>query len=210
MTSARRLLAVVILLVATQACELYPEPGIEKGEELFDTCSPCHGSLGEGDPEIEAPAIAGLPQWYIEDQLNSFQAGWRGRHAADLPALRMRPMAETLNKDGDVSSVAGFVASLTPVQPPSTLDGNAGRGAERYALVCASCHGDYGLGREELRAPPLVNIDDWYLFAELENYRAGARGAHVDDVFGIGMRSNTIALDDEAMKDVVAYVQTLR
>ena len=193
-----------------QGCELYPEPGIEKGEELFENCSPCHGSLGEGNPEIEAPAIAGLPQWYVEDQLNSFQAGWRGMHASDLPALRMRPMAETLNKEGDVASVASYVASLTPVQPASTLDGNAGRGAERYALVCATCHGETGLGSELQRAPPLLNIDDWYLLAELENYRSGARGAHPDDVWGTNMRSNSIALSDEAMKDVVAYVQTLR
>lgn len=207
MTTSRLLL---FGLLATQACELYPAPGVARGEELFENCAPCHGAAGTGNAEIEAPAIAGLPQWYIEEQLTSFQQGWRGRHADDLAALRMRPMAETLNRDGDIASVAGWVAALPPVQPASTLDGNAGAGAERYAIVCATCHGEDGLGDEVLHAPPLLNIDDWYLYDELDNYRTGARGAHPDDVWGATMRAQSIALDDQIMRDLVAYIQTLR
>lgn len=209
MTSSRRLVPLAVLLAA-QACDLYPEPGVEKGEELFENCAPCHGDAGGGNPDIEAPAIAGLPQWYLEDQLAAFQNGWRGKHADDLPALRMRPMAETLNREGDLTSVAEYVSSLSPVQPASVSDGNAGLGAERYALVCATCHGEDAMGNEQLRAPPLLNIDDWYLVAELDNYRSGARGAHPDDTWGATMRANSIALDEEAMKDLVAYIQTLR
>jgi len=187
-----------------------PPVGMGRGAELFETCQPCHGSEGRGNPDIAAPAIAGLPQWYIEAQLQSFQAGWRGKHADDLAGLRMRPMAMTLNRDGDIASVAQYVASLEAPFPPSTLHGNAGAGAGQYEQVCLACHGPDGRGNELLRSPPIVQLHDWYLVEELQNFRAGARGAHPDDTWGATMRANALAMTDQAMRDVIAYVQTLR
>lgn len=204
-------LALPILALGLAACDATPPPvGMTRGAELFETCQPCHGDNAEGNADIEAPAIAGLPQWYIEAQLNSFQAGWRGKHAEDLPGLRMRPMAVSLNRDGDIESVAQYVASLDPVYPPSTLHGNAGAGAAQYEQVCVACHGADGLGDEVLRSPPIVQLPDWYLLQELENFRDGSRGANPADTWGITMRANTLAMTDQAMADVIAYVQTLR
>ena len=74
--------AALPILALVAACST-PPVGMELGAELFETCQPCHGATGAGDPAIQAPAIAGLPQWYIESQLQSFQAGWRGKHAED-------------------------------------------------------------------------------------------------------------------------------
>jgi cytochrome c553 len=180
------------------------------GAELFETCAPCHGVTGAGDPAIQAPAIAGLPQWYIESQLQSFQAGWRGKHHQDLPGLRMRPMAVSLNREGDIASVAEYVASLAAPFPPSTLHGNAGAGAAQYEQVCVACHGPDGRGNELLRSPPIVQLHDWYLVQELQNFKIGSRGAHPADTWGTTMRVNAILLSDQAMQDVIAYVQTLR
>jgi cytochrome c oxidase subunit II len=206
-----RLSAALLLGVAVAACNpTPPTPGLALGKELFETCAPCHGDMGTGDVEIDAPAIAGLPQWYIEAQLRGFQAGMRGMHANDLPALRMRPMAMTLNRDGDIPSVAEYVAGLPATFPESTLHGNAGAGAERYAAVCVACHGPDGRGNELLWAPPIVQLNDWYLVQELQNFREGARGADPADIWGQQMRINALALDDQAMADVIAYVQTLR
>jgi cytochrome c553 len=214
MMSRRRLRilgALPALALAVAGCDATPPPvGMERGAELFETCQPCHGANGVGDPAIAAPAIAGLPQWYIESQLQSFQNGWRGKHAEDLPGLRMRPMAVSLNRDGDIASVAEYVASLEPAFPPSTLHGNAGAGAAQYEQVCVACHGPDGRGNELLRSPPIVQLHDWYLVQELENFRTGARGTHPDDVWGATMRVNAVLLSDQAMRDVIAYVQTLR
>jgi cytochrome c553 len=181
-----------------------------RGEELFETCLPCHGENAAGDFAIAAPAIAGLPQWYIESQLRGFQAGWRGKHADDHAGLRMRPMAVTLNREGDIESVAQYVASLEPTFPASTLHGSAGAGAALYEQVCVACHGATGLGDEILHAPPIVQLPDWYLVQELQDYRRGARGADPADTWGITMRANTLVMTDQAMADVIAYVQTLR
>jgi cytochrome c553 len=181
-----------------------------RGAELFDTCVPCHGATGVGNADIAAPAIAGLPQWYVESQLRSFQAGWRGKHHEDLPGLRMRPMAITLTRDGDIESVAQYVASLVAPFPESTLDGNAGAGAAQYEQVCVTCHGPDGLGNEALQSPPIVQLHDWYLVQELENFRTGARGAHPADTWGLTMRAQAALLTDQGMRDIIAYVQTLR
>ena len=203
-------LSALSLAAAAVACDATPPPpGLALGEELFETCAPCHGDEAAGNAEIAAPAIAGLPQWYIEAQLASFQQGWRGKHATDLPGLRMRPMAVSLNRDGDIPSVAQYVASLPAVYPESTLHGNAGAGASAYQ-VCVACHGEDGLGNETLRAPPIVQLPDWYLVQELENFRSGARGSHPADTWGITMRANTVMMNDQSMEDVIAYVQTLR
>lgn len=206
-----RFCAALLFGVFAAACDPTPAPpGLARGAELFETCAPCHGEAGQGNPEIAAPAIAGLPQWYVESQLAAFQAGFRGKHAGDLAGLRMRPMAMTLNRDGDIPSVAEYVAGLEAVYPESSLHGNAGAGAERYTTVCVACHGADGQGNELLKAPPIVQLDDWYLVQELQNFKSGARGADPADTWGSTMRINTLALDDQAMADVIAYVQTLR
>lgn len=206
-----RLAAPAALALVAVACDATPPPaGMVRGAELFETCTPCHGETGAGDPAIEAPAIAGLPQWYLEAQLTSFQQGWRGKHAEDLPGLRMRPMAVTLNREGDIPSVAEYVASLPATYPESSLHGNAGAGAATYEQVCVACHGPDGRGNELLRSPPIVQMHDWYLFQELQNFRTGARGADPGDVWGATMRVNAVLLNDQAMEDVIAYVQTLR
>ncbi|HAY76968.1 MAG TPA: cytochrome c oxidase subunit II [Gemmatimonadetes bacterium] len=199
-----------LLLMGAVACDATPPPvGMERGAELFETCAPCHGDAGVGKVDIAAPAIAGLPQWYVEDQLRGFQKEYRGDHADDLPGLRMRPMAVSLNREGDVESVAQYVASLEPVYPQSTLHGDAGAGAGSY-VVCVACHGEDGLGNKDLHAPPIVQLDDWYLLTQLRNFKSGARGARTDDIWGQTMRVNSLALTDEGMQDVIAYVQTLR
>ena len=205
-----RFSVLALLAVGLAACDRTPPPvGMQRGEELFETCVPCHGAQGVGSPDIDAPAIAGLPQWYIEAQLEGFQAGWRGNHHTDIPGLRMRPMAMSLNRPGDIESVSEFVASLTAVYPESTLDGNAGAGAQQYE-VCVACHGVNGLGDELLHAPPIVQMHDWYLLSQLEHFKSGARGAHPEDIWGTTMRVNTLAMTEQAMRDVIAYVQTLR
>jgi cytochrome c553 len=192
------------------ACDATPPPvGMERGEALYKTCTPCHGDAGIGNVDIAAPTIAGLPQWYLEAQLESFQEAWRGNHYQDIPGLRMRPMALSLTREGDIESVAQYVAALPGIYPESTLDGNAGAGAEAYQ-PCVACHGEAALGNEMLQSPPLVQLHDWYMLNQLRNFQSGARGAHPEDTWGQTMRVNVLAMSEQGMKDVIAYVQTLR
>ena len=56
--------------------------------QLFQLCSACHGPQGHGNRELMAPAIAGLPEWYVVNQLKKFRNGGRGAHPADISGLR--------------------------------------------------------------------------------------------------------------------------
>ena len=90
-----RTAGVATALIATLAACSEPTPGVERGQALFDTCVPCHGANGQGNQVLGAPAIAGLPQWYVEAQLEKYQTGWRGAHPMDTVGIRMKSMTST-------------------------------------------------------------------------------------------------------------------
>ena len=197
-------LAVAMLAVPAAAQD------VERGRQLFQLCSQCHGETGAGNADYLAPEIAGLPQWYVESQLTKFRSGQRGQHFDDIAGMRMRPMSLALENDEDVKAVAAFVASLAPVSPTPTLSGgDPAKGQVLYA-PCAACHGPDGNGVEAVLGPPLAHQSDWYLLTQLVNFRAGVRGTKPGDTTGALMRPMSMTLaDEQAMRDVIAYITTL-
>jgi cytochrome c553 len=201
---------VVLFGVVLAACSGAPEQNIARGKDLYDTCVPCHGSDGSGSQVLGAPSIGGLPQWYVQGQLRTFQAGHRGYAPFDTIGIRMKSMALSLDLAGDDSSVAMYVASLPrPAVPGGHVQGDAQAGQTSYG-VCATCHGPDGAGNEALHAPPLAHQHDWYLRAQLQKFHDGWRGTHEGDVWGAAMRPNAMMLDSAAMDNVVAYIQTFK
>ena len=181
-----------------------------EGSDYFQLCQACHGNAGEGNAAIEAPAIAGLPAWYVERQLSKFKTGVRGAHPDDTAGLRMRPMSRYLRSEAEVKLVAAYVAAQPRVQPEHTLvGGDVARGQTAYAL-CSACHGARGEGLQALNGPPLAHQSDWYLLSQMQKYRKGLRGASLQDAEGVLMRpmSMTIA-DEQGIVDLIAYIQTL-
>lgn len=205
-----RRLSVGVLLAAAAACNQAPTPGLARGEALFGNCTPCHGSEGHGNAELAAPNIAGLPQWYVQAQLEKFRAAHRGYDAFDTTGIRMKSMSWTLGLPGDVESVAEYVASLPRTASTPVLDGGDAQAGQSTYQVCVACHGPQAQGNETVNAPPLVGQADWYLLAQLHKFKSGARGGDPADVSGQTMRPNTLVLDDQAMLNVVAYIQTLQ
>jgi cytochrome c oxidase subunit 2 len=54
-------------------------------------------------------------------------------------------------------------------------------------------------------------MSDWYLVTQLKNFKQGIRGAHPKDLYGPQMASMAAMLgDDQAMNDLVAYINSLR
>jgi cytochrome c553 len=187
--------------------------GSARGEVLFvDNCGPCHGPSGQGsiDPELGAPAIAGLPEWYVKVQLEKYRDGIRGAHPSDVEGLRMRPMSRTLMHNlADYDHVSAYVASM-PVQPADrTLQGDAEAGKALYA-TCAACHGADGAGNQAMGAPPIAQMDDWYLERQLHKFKKGLRAYDKRDIGGNSMKAMAMTLkDDKAVQDVVTYIGTL-
>ena len=181
-----------------------------RGEELFSLCAQCHRANGVGNPVTLAPSIAGLPQWFIEAQLKKFQSGGRGTHFDDISGMRMRPMSMWLRGDEDVANVAAYVAGMPKAHPAPTLEGgNPEVGKQKY-IPCIACHGVNGEGNQALNAPPLAGMSDWYQLTSLQKFKAGIRGTNAKDTPGMLMRPMAMTLaDDQAILDVIAYIETL-
>ena len=78
-------------------------------------------------------------------------------------------------------------------------------------MTCIACHGADGNGNQALNAPSLIGLQDWYILRQLNNFKGGVRGTHPQDVYGQTMRPMSMILPDEkAMKDVTAYILSLR
>jgi cytochrome c553 len=182
------------------------------GHQAFQLCQQCHGETGSGNLLYNAPSIAGMPAWYVEAQLKKFKEGGRGTHFDDITGMQMRPMAMSLSNEADIKSISEYVSQL-PVQTPAATEAMRGDATKGQALYtpCVACHAADGSGNEQLKAPPLTHADDWYLVRSLNKFKTGVRGSNPLDVSGAGMRPMAVALPDEqAMKDVVAYIMTLR
>lgn len=206
------LLLVLPLLTLLTGCRPDQAKKTLAGHELYDACKSCHGAAGHGQENIAAPAIAGLPAWYVEAQVMKFRTGVRGAHPDDLEGLRMRPMSQQLMDVAEVKEVSKYVASLPPMKldvAANTMGGDATAGAATYG-VCTACHGADGKGNQALNAPPIAGQHGWYLVSQLKKFKSGVRGTNPKDVTGAQMRPMSMTLADEtAMKNVVAHISTL-
>jgi len=188
--------------------------------QLFQLCSACHGPDGHGNRELMAPAIAGLPEWYIVNQLRKFKNGGRGAHPADIAGLRMRPMARTLDmgrdkgrnsREVDLHTIAHYVAELKPKQPVDEVKGGDAERGKAFYLVCSACHGPNSEGNQQLNAPSQIYLEDWYMLEQLKKFKRGLRGADaIKDPQGYTMTPIMATIPDEqAMKDVIAYIRQI-
>lgn len=179
------------------------------GAAQYAVCAACHGQQGEGLQALNAPKIAGQSEWYLRKQLQNYKKGLRGAHEDDLYGRQMAPMAATLANDAAIDNVIAHIKTLPDNPPAQTIEGNAADGQKAYA-VCAYCHGGDGQGIREMNAPRMAGMTDWYLKRQLENFKADIRGAHPQDFYGkqMGFMAD-ILQDDQAVNDIVAYINTL-
>ncbi len=178
------------------------------GAASYAVCAACHGAQGEGLLALNAPKLSGQDPRYLKRQLRNYKAGLRGIHEEDVNGRIMAPMAGTLVNDAIIDNVIAYIGTLPDMPASATVDGDIAHGAELYTL-CANCHGDDGQGIR-MNAPRQAGINDWYLLGQLKNFKQGLRGHHPEDLGGKQMRLMAQTLqDDQAMRDVVAYINTL-
>ncbi len=96
------------------------------------------------------------------------------------------------------------------IQPAFSQHGDIENGSKLFT-VCSACHGKKGGGKAFIHAPRLAGQHDWYLYRQLQNFRADLRGSHPDDANGQLMNAIAKTLpDDQALRDVVGYIATLK
>jgi cytochrome c oxidase subunit 2 len=108
------------------------------------------------------------------------------------------------------SRSAAAIAALTFMYAlGAAAAGDAQRGKAFYA-VCATCHGPNAEGMKEMNAPALAGREEWYIVRQLQNFRAGVRGANPADTYGLQMAPMAQVLPDaQAIEDVAAYLSSL-
>ena len=183
----------------------------ESGKTLYTTtCASCHGAQGQGVPFFHAPALSGLDSPYLTRQINGFRHETRGRGTGDSFGALMVPMAKRLPGDQGVADLVAYIETLPLPSPPISATGDAASGKKAYRS-CATCHGQNAEGIEAMNSPALIYQDAAYLELQLTNFSNGARGANASDTYGAQMAPMAKVLADEkAIKDVVAYIESLR
>jgi cytochrome c553 len=172
-------------------------------------CAPCHAPNGNGYQSEFSPKISGQEAWYLSRQLMNFRNDLRGDNDGEIWAKQMNFHI----KDFAPSQLQAFVDHIMTLEDTPaevTIDGDTTRGRQLYTQTCALCHGDRAMGNPGLNSPRLAGMSDWYMVIQLEKFRTGLRGRHPDDIYGAQMVPFSMTLpDDQAMRDVVAYINTL-
>ena len=199
----------LLLIISNIAPAALAAGDMEKGKVLYNICTACHGPNAEGIPALNAPANAGQDPWYLTRQLKNFRIGIRGAHPDDTFGAQMRPMAMMLANEQDIADVVAYLTSMNMPDPVKTVEGDVEAGKKAYQ-TCIPCHGESGEGARSLDAPRLSNQHDWYLVRQLENFKAGIRGTHQNDIYGAQMRIMAQMLQtDEQVRAVAAYIATI-
>ena len=87
---------------------------------------------------------------------------------------------------------------------------HADQGAELFKKTCATCHGEKGEGKIELKTPSIASMPKWYIARQIYKFRTDVRGANEKDVTGLQMRAVAHTLKPEQVEAVATYIQGLR
>jgi cytochrome c553 len=121
-----------------------------------------------------------------------------------LPNVRREMALDTI-----LLAVSALIATVFAVVPSSVSAQELARGEALFGL-CASCHGGDAAGNQQYLAPAIAGMDQWYIEAQLRNFRSGLRGTHPDDVGGMRMRPMSLTLRAESdVEAVAAYIARL-
>jgi cytochrome c oxidase subunit 2 len=187
-----------------------PVGNAQAGAANYAVCSACHGQQGEGNLQTNAPKLAGLNDWYIRRQLQHYQSGVRGTTPGDQFGVTMGPMSQTVLDPAVRENVLAYINTLPDRSVPASVTGDAEHGAKLFE-TCSVCHGEEGKGRWGTNAPRLAGMSDWYLERQLHYFQDRVRGAHPEDIYGDQMNLVANVLKrPESIRDVVAYINTLR
>lgn len=144
---------------------------------VVQTCVPCHGARGEGNPQAGFPRIAAQSQYYLRKQLDSYADGSRRDPV-------MEPIAKGLSPELRAAVAAHFAqVDVLPVSRASLFTRSWAERGGRLATqgdltirvqACVNCHGPSGIG-EPPGSPYLAGLDDGYIRVALNAWRNGLR-----------------------------------
>ena len=188
-------------LAAAGAGEL-PKVDLARAAEISAArCGLCHGVDGDSSSPLY-PRLASQHHQYIAKQLADFKAG---RRKSDT----MASMATDLTPEEMLA--LGVYFEQKPTKPREARDADLAavgryifhRGNDFSGVAaCAGCHGDKGLGTEQL--PRLAGQVPRYIEAQLKSFNTRARTNDNEIMHSIASR-----LSELEVKAVALYISTL-
>lgn len=191
-----------------------------EGRLIFQSvCWTCHGSTGRGDGPATEAGVTGQPPNFLTGEYASLSAAdLEARFQAALEGAEADPEHPHMQYVVNLLKPERFRAALSyiPVLAyPPELPGSALAGMDLYETRCTACHGDEGDGSgyasgalvtikpADFRTDTLVAAGNFEgLFQRI---RDGGRSVH-----GSSMPAWGVALTDNQIWDLVAYVATFR
>lgn len=89
---------------------------VAAGQQAYVMCIACHGANGEGNQTVNAPALAGLEDWYVALQIRKFKSGIRGSVAGDTVGPVMTAMSMAIPPES-VDNLAAYISTLPQPAP---------------------------------------------------------------------------------------------
>ncbi len=100
-----KLLALTLISLLTLSAQNVYAQDANRGQTLYKTCVQCHGEDGMGNPDQQAPRIAGQFDWYIISSIEMFKEG------KDRKNPKMLPFIKDLSAQ-DIADLAAYVSSM--------------------------------------------------------------------------------------------------
>lgn len=109
----RNVSAYIATLADSPAPATITDANISNGQRIYDrNCKACHLEDGSGTWYSDAPALAGMSDWYFVTQIENFRNRIRGNHANDLYGEQMVSMATAMADAEEAADVAAYLNSL--------------------------------------------------------------------------------------------------
>ena len=108
----RDVLAYISTLPDTKA-ENTLDGSVRNGKRLYkESCASCHGLKAEGNPQLSAPVLAGMDDWYQLEQLRKFKDGTRGSHKDDTVGIQMRAIMSQVKDEKAMKDIIKYIGTI--------------------------------------------------------------------------------------------------
>ena len=197
-------------LIATLAGQAQDDDRAFRTQHFWrNECASCHGQDGQGYDEGKTPAIAGLPDYYFMSQIEKYRKGLRGGTVESEDNVYYMHR-ETVELDDELfRDLAKYVAALPPRQTVHSVMGDISRGQHLFANLCAECHGTAAEGNAAKESPPLHGFQDWYLLAQINRFKRGARKADPQNADSVAMHAMAKRLwRTRDVRSIAAFIVT--
>ena len=185
-----------------QMPDVFISGDVDKGSQLVETCSACHGIDGNSI-STDWPKLAGQNQKYLYEQLKYFRDGER----MNVLMMGVTPYLQTLN-DQDLLDIAAFYSNYNGTVGQAKNDEELlALGTQLYRFgnmkeqipSCTSCHGVYGQGNSLAGYPSIAGQQVGYLTSTLKAYRSKERNAGESSLVMQSIAENLTDYEIEAL-----------